>query len=180
MDANGYRTRDTDEQPWTHSVTSRADGTGRLSAIPLGRALQDRGRRHGVGIILWLGLDVPLLAWLALIFVCGAAVRLGQGVVELTLVTPDESRPALRVVDASVRAGLMWTVKVLGLLAAVQVLLSALLSGILGADAVTALFTGSIVPRRGRFHPVGTVSRSMGAPGTRRRMGEVGTSRCSL
>ena len=38
----------------------------------------------------------------------------------------------------------MWTVKVLGLLAAVQVLLSALLSGILGADAVAALFTQAI------------------------------------
>ena len=120
---------------------------GDWSAIsdPLGRALQDLVVGGiGVGIILWLGVDVPLLAWISLIFVCGAAVRLGQGVVELTLVTPDESRPALRVVDASVRAGLMWTVKVLGLLAAVQILLSALLSGILGADAVSALFTQAI------------------------------------
>ena len=115
---------------------------GDWSAIsdPLGRALQDLVVGGiGVGIILWLGVDVPLLAWISLIFVCGAAVRLGQGVVELTLVTPDESRPALRVVDASVRAGLMWTVRSSDCSGGSD-LLSALLGGILGADAVV-LFT---------------------------------------
>ena len=56
--------------------------TGRPCPPLLGRALQDLVVGGiGVGIILWLRPDVPLLAWLALIFVCGAAVRLGQGVV---------------------------------------------------------------------------------------------------
>ena len=120
-------------------------GDWTAAAPPLGRALQDVVVGGvGIGVILWLRADVPLLAWVALIFVCGAAVRLGQGLFELALVTPDESRPALRVVDPSVRAGLLWTVKVLGLIAAVQVLLSALLSSILGADAVAALFTQAI------------------------------------
>ena len=110
-------------------------------APPLGRVLQDvLVGGVGISIILWLNASVPLLAWFALIFVCGAVVRLGQGLLELTLVTPEETRPALRVVDPTVRAGMMWAVKVLGLLAAVQVLLTSLLSEILGADAVAALF----------------------------------------
>ena len=108
---------------------------------PLGELVQDIiVAAFGLLLLTWFQERAPPLAWVALIFVCGSAVRIGKGITSLALITPDEARPALRVVDASVRDGVRWVVHVFGFLAAFQVLAQALLVDILGAEVLGQLF----------------------------------------
>lgn len=90
-------------------------------------------------IMAWFAASIPLVAWLALIFATGACIRLAQGAIELALITPAESRPALRVTDEAVRAALLWVVHAFGLLLAVELILKRLLVDILAADRVAEI-----------------------------------------
>ncbi len=90
-------------------------------------------------LVLWMASSLPLMAWIALVFAAGACVRLAQGLIELALITPMENRPALRVTDEGLRAALLWSVKVFGLLIAVDLLMQRMLIDILAADRVAEL-----------------------------------------
>ena len=87
----------------------------------------------------WLQNSAAVLAWVALIFAAGACVRLAQGLIELALITPSESRPGLKVTEGQVREALLWVIKVFGLLFAVEIVLNHMLVHILAADRVSEL-----------------------------------------
>ena len=92
-----------------------------------------------VGIMVGFADSIPLVAWVALIFAAGACIRLAQGAIELALITPTESRPALRVTDEAVRAASLWVVHAFGLLFAIELILQRLLVDVLAADRVAEL-----------------------------------------
>jgi len=97
-----------------------------------------------LSVMLWLREPVPLLSWVALVFAAGAGVRLGQGAIELALITPTETRPALRVTEQHVRDALLWFAAVFGMLLAIEISLQNLLVEVLGADQLGALFGEAI------------------------------------
>ena len=132
------------ENPWDQSSDFPVwvvPGDVRLLAAPLGRFTQDLAVA-GVSIIVmvWTGSSAPIIAWLALIFLCGAGVRMMQGIIELGLITPQENRPALMVTDQMARSALSWFIQAFGLLLAIHLILNHLLVSILGADALGSLF----------------------------------------
>jgi hypothetical protein len=94
-----------------------------------------------LAVLSWLQESAAVLAWVALIFAAGACVRLAQGLIELTLITPSESRPGLKVTERQVRDALLWVVKVFGLLFAVEVVLNHMLVHILAADRISELLS---------------------------------------
>ena len=97
-----------------------------------------------LSVFSWLQHAMPLGAWVAIVFACGACVRGAQGLVELALVTTMDNRPGLRVTDPEVRKGLLWLVQYFGMLLAIDVVVVYLLTHILGADRTADLFSESI------------------------------------
>jgi len=120
-------------------------GDVKAMAAPLGRLTQDL-TVAGISlfILFWVGDLVPLIGWIALIFLCGSIVRMVQDLIELALITPQETRPALTVTDEQVRASLLWFAQAFGMLLAIHLILNHLLVHILGASGLGDLFTDAI------------------------------------
>jgi len=136
------------ENLWEHRdelPTWLIPGDLKAMSAPLGRLVQDL-TVAGIAlfVMFWVGDLVPLIAWVALIFLCGAAVRMAQDLIELALITPQETRPALTVTDEQVRASLLWFAQAFGMLLAIHLILNHLLVHILGADELGGLFTDAI------------------------------------
>lgn len=92
-------------------------------------------------VFIWLQQSATVLAWVALIFAAGGSVRLAQGLIELALITPSESRPGLKVTEGQVREALLWVAKVFGLLFAIEIVVNHMLVHILAADRVSELLS---------------------------------------
>jgi hypothetical protein len=120
---------------------------GDLGALapPLSRVIQDLVTfTTALTVMTWLSEPVPLIAWLALIPAAGAAVRLAKGFIGLAMITPTETRPALRVTDPEAHEALLWIVAVFGTLLAIDVCVGRLLIEILAADQLSVLFSDAI------------------------------------
>jgi hypothetical protein len=113
---------------------------------PLGRLLQDLLIFCiAFFIMVWLETDVPWAAWVSLVFLCGALIRIVQGLLEIAIITPSDSRPALKVTSENIRNGLLWMVRIFGMLIAVQVACSTLIGTLLGAPNIAGLISELIV-----------------------------------
>ncbi|MGB0637812.1 MAG: hypothetical protein ACPGTU_00670 [Myxococcota bacterium] len=112
---------------------------------PLGRLLQDLLIfAIALFVMIWLENDVPWMAWISLVFLCGALIRIVQGMVEIAVITPSDSRPALKVTSENIRNGLLWTIRTFGMLFAVHVACSVLIETLLGAPNVAGLISDLI------------------------------------
>ncbi len=112
---------------------------------PIGRLLQDLLIFFiSFFVMVWLEADVPWAAWVSLVFLCGAVIRIIQGLLEIAIITPADTRPALKVTSENIRNGTLWAIRTFGMLIAINIACSSLIGTLLGAPNIAGIVSDLI------------------------------------